>query len=78
MTMRNWIEKLDELLKISGRQLLDHAGQISAESARAKAEREYDQYRVLADSQPRMIDADFERVTKQLQRKPRAKKTANP
>ena len=26
MTMRNWIEKLDEFLKISGRELLDHAG----------------------------------------------------
>ena len=39
MTMRNWIEKLDEFLKISGRKLLDHAGKISAETARAKAVR---------------------------------------
>jgi hypothetical protein len=78
MTMRDWIEKLDEFLKISGRKLLDHAGQISAESARAKAEREYDQYRVLSDTQPRMIDADFERVTKKVlvgaRAKPRARK----
>jgi hypothetical protein len=74
MTMRDWIEKLDEFLKISGRKLLDHAGQISAESARAKAEREYDQYRVLSDAKPRMIDADFERVTKRALITPRAKK----
>jgi hypothetical protein len=74
MTMRDWIEKLDEFLRISGRKLLDHAGQISAESARAKAEREYDQYRVLSDAQPRMIDADFERVTRKVLVRPRAKK----
>jgi hypothetical protein len=75
MTMRDWIEKLDEFLKISGRKLLDHAGQISAESARAKAEREYDQYRVLSDARPRMIDADFERVTKNVLVNARAKKS---
>jgi len=37
MTMRKWVEKLDEFLKISGRELLDHAGNVSAEAARAKA-----------------------------------------
>ena len=74
MTMRNWIEKLDELLKISGRELLDHAGQISAETARAKAEREYDRYRLLADPQPRPVDADFEQAAKQVQKLPRPKK----
>jgi hypothetical protein len=66
MTMRNWIEKLDEFLKISGRELLNHAGKISAETARAKAEREYDRYHALADAQPRLVDADFERAAKQL------------
>jgi hypothetical protein len=38
MTMGDWVTKLDECLKISGRELLDHAGKISAEMARAKAE----------------------------------------
>lgn len=66
MTMRQWIEKLDEFLKISGRELLDHAGHISAETARAKAEREYDRYRALTDMEPRRVDADFEQATKQL------------
>jgi len=72
MTMRQWIEKLDEFLKISGRELLDHAGQISAETARAKAEQEYDRYRVLADAEPRLVDGDFEQAAKQLpkRRKP--------
>ena len=75
MTMRNWIGKLDEFLRISGRKLLDHAGQISAETAKAKAEREYERYRVLADTQPRPVDADFEQAAKQVQKRPRPKKT---
>ncbi len=66
MNMRQWIEKLDEFLRISGRELLDHAGQISAETARAKAGQEYDRYRVLADTEPRLVDADIERAAKQL------------
>lgn len=37
MTMQNWIIKLDEFLKISGRELLDHAGKISAESGQGKS-----------------------------------------
>ncbi len=66
MTMRDWITKLDEFLKISGRKLLDHAGSVSAEEARAKAEAEYQKYRAFLDSQPRQVDADFEAAVKQL------------
>src|SRR5216684_7426518 len=68
MTMRQWIEKLDEFLKISGRVLQDHAGHISAETARAKAEREYDRYRVLTDMEPRSIDTDFERASNEIKK----------
>ena len=78
MTMRDWITKLDEFLKISGRKLLDHAGQISAESARLKAEQEYARYRALMDSQPQMVDADFEKTAKQIQKLPRPKKPKLP
>lgn len=66
MTMRDWIAKLDEFLKISGRELLDHAGKISAESARAKAELEYTRYRALLDAQPQRVDAEFDKATKEL------------
>ena len=70
MTMQGWITKLDEFLKISGRDLLDHVGKISAEAAKAKAEVEYERYRVLVDSQPRPVDADFEKVVKVLKKPP--------
>jgi len=56
MTMRDWVDKLDEFLKASGRKLLDHAGTISAEVAKAKAEREYERYQALQDAKPRMHD----------------------
>ena len=68
MTMGDWITKLDEFLKTSGRQLLDHAGKVSAETAKAKAEQEYARYHALQDSQPHAIDAEFEKVAKQLQK----------
>ena len=78
MAMRDWITKLDEFLKISGRELLDHAGKISAENARAKAELEYERYRALVDSQPRAVDADFEKAVKQIEKLPRPKKPKPP
>jgi len=78
MTMRNWIEKLDEFLKISGRALLDHAGRISAETAKVKAGMEYERYRALTDTQPRPVDADFEHVAKQLQKMPQSKRLKPP
>lgn len=74
MTMRAWIDKLDEFLKISGRPLLDHAGSVSAEEARAKAEREYARYRALLDAQPRAIDAAFEQSAAELKKLPRPRK----
>ena len=78
MTMRDWITKLDEFLKISGRKLLDHAGKISAETAKEKTELEYARYRALLDSQPRAVDADFEKAAKQLQKLPRPKQPRLP
>jgi hypothetical protein len=76
MTMQDWVTKLDEFLRISGRELLDHAGKVSADEAREKAEREYARYRADQDRLPRAIDAEFEKAAKQLQKPapPRATK----
>ena len=71
MTMRDWIAKLDEFLKISGRELLDHGGSVSAVDARAKAEQEYTKYRALLDASPRAVDADFENAAKELKKLPK-------
>ncbi len=71
MTMRDWVRKLDEFLKISGRKLLDHAGKVSAEAAKAKAETEYMRYHAWQDALPRPVDEDFEKAAKQIQKLPR-------
>jgi hypothetical protein len=78
MTMLDWITKLNEFLMISGRDLLDHAGKISSADAKAIAEREYELYRRLLDSQPQRIDADFERTAKELKKLQRPTKPRPP
>jgi hypothetical protein len=44
MYMRNWIERLDTILQLNGRELLTHAGKISHELAAQKSALEYDKY----------------------------------
>jgi hypothetical protein len=78
MTMRDWITKLDDFLKLSEHELLDHAGKISAEQAKTKAELEYQRYRVFLDSQPRAVDLDFEKAAVELKKLPRPKKPKPP
>ena len=45
MYMKDWIQKLDDFLKLSGKELLTHAGTISAELAKQKADQEYDKFK---------------------------------
>lgn len=45
MYMRDWIQKLDDFLRLSGKELLTHAGKISAELAKQKANVEYDKFK---------------------------------
>ena len=45
MYMKDWIQKLDDFLKLSGKELLSHAGKISAELAKQKADAEYDKFK---------------------------------
>ena len=45
MYMKDWIQKLDDFLKLSGKELLSHAGKISAELAKQKADTEYDKFK---------------------------------
>ena len=59
MTMRDWIAKLDEFLKATGRKLLDHAGEVSHEAALTKAEAEYEKFRRLEDAKPSPVELAF-------------------
>ena len=44
MYMRDWLEKLDDFLKLSGRDILTDAGKISHDEALEKAHAEYERY----------------------------------
>jgi hypothetical protein len=44
MYMKNWIERLDSIIQLNGKELLTHAGKISHEKAVEKATVEYDKY----------------------------------
>jgi hypothetical protein len=70
MYMADWLRKLDQFLQISEREILTHAGSISADAAREKAEAEYDQFRRLLDTQPSAAEThlrDAIEVTKRLE-----------
>ncbi|GHV70507.1 toxin Fic [Spirochaetia bacterium] len=45
MYMKDWITKLDDFMKLSGREILGHAGKISAEAAKSKADTEYGKFK---------------------------------
>lgn len=60
MYMRDWIVKLDDFLKLSDRDILRHAGSVSAENARLKAEAEFARYRETQAALPQPVDRDFE------------------
>ncbi len=45
MYMKDWIERLDTILKMNGRELLDHAGKISHKMALDKSSIEYEKFK---------------------------------
>ncbi|MDO8413563.1 MAG: virulence RhuM family protein [Gallionellaceae bacterium] len=63
MSMQDWIGKLEGFLTLNDREILQGAGKVSAELAKAHAEQEFDKYRVLDDQR---FESDFDRMVKQL------------
>ena len=67
MYMRDWIAKLDNFLRLSGRAILEHAGHVTADEAKLKAELEFDKFdakrRALEDAQ---ANAEFARQVEAL------------
>ena len=49
MTMQDWINSTDDLLKFRRKKVLDNAGSISHKEAIEKAENEYEKYRIIQD-----------------------------
>ena len=66
MRMVDWIAKLDDFLRLSYYDVLTHAGRISTEQARQKAEIEYQQYRHRIDQQPSEVDKHLAEAIEKL------------
>lgn len=78
MYMQNWIAKLDEYLRLSEREILQHAGKISHEEALQKAELEFEKYRAGQLAQTSRVEKDFEEAVKKLPAEPPRKKPEKP
>ncbi len=77
MTMAAWVQKLDDFLKLGEHEVLTHAGRVSAEEARLKAEAEYENYRQQLDALPAPVDKDMIKVLESAAKalpKPKGKK----
>jgi hypothetical protein len=48
--MKDWIQRLDSILQLNGRELLTHAGKISHEKALQKSEAEFEKYKIAQKS----------------------------
>jgi len=59
MHMADWIRKLDEFLKLGDRDILTHVGRISAETAKLKAEGQFDAWSARVISEPSAVERHF-------------------
>ena len=63
MTMQGWITKLDDFLRLGDREILTHAGKVSAEVAKAKALAHYDQWHARQIDAPSAVEGAFVEAT---------------
>ena len=68
MYMRDWIAKLDDFLRLSGREVLEHAGKVSHAQALDKARGEYEKFRLAHANDVTPVDRDFEAAAKALEK----------
>jgi len=66
MTMADWETRLNRFIAATDREILQDAGKVSAEIARAHAESEFEKYRIVQD---RLFESDFDRMLKKLPEK---------
>jgi hypothetical protein len=63
MTMEDWEKRLSGFLQLWDREILQDAGKVTAELAKAHAESEFEKYRIVQD---RLFESDFDRMLKEL------------
>ena len=65
MTMADWEERLNRFIAATDREILQDAGKVSAEIAKAHAESEFEKYRIIQD---RLFESDFDKQIKALEK----------
>ncbi len=66
MTMADWEERLNRFIAATDREILQDAGKVTAEIAKAHAESEFEKYRIVQD---RLYESDFDRALTALEKK---------
>ena len=59
MYMNDWKERLDDFLKMTGREILSHSGKITHQQAIERAKEEYEKYRQQVQNQLSKVEMDF-------------------
>jgi hypothetical protein len=59
MTMQDWETRLNRFIEATDRSVLQDAGKVTAEIAKAHAESEFEKYRIVQD---RLFESDFDRM----------------
>ena len=59
MTMADWASKLNAFLQFNDAEILQDKGKVTATIAKAFAESEFEQYRIIQD---RLYQSDFDRL----------------
>ena len=67
MHMKNWIEKLNGFLTLNDREILEHAGKISHETAKELAESEYEKFNCKRIRFNDAQESDFDKVVKMIE-----------
>jgi hypothetical protein len=66
MTMQDWETRLNKFIDATDREILQDAGKVTAEIAKAHAESEFEKYRIVQD---RLFESDFDRLLNQIEYK---------
>ena len=76
-TMQDWIERLEQFLTMTGRELLGHAGKISHHQALEKAHDEYEKFRLRQLSKTTDVEKHFIEAEQELKRIESSRKKDN-
>lgn len=68
MYMKDWIERLDDFLKMTGNEILQHSGTISHEKAIEKANQEYQLFKEKNKNQLSGVEKDFIKQIEQAEK----------